>query len=110
MNFKKFFSLSPSQPHHRSVKRIVDINANRKHQNIVAKSQSPFQYKNNVLDKADINNQAIKISDIKAKEVAKQYGLNIDKENKNNSFEKQLKNSGKFLVYTPNKGYYIKTK
>lgn len=86
------------------------MNANRKHQNIVAKSQSPFQYKNNVLDKVDINNQSIKISEFKAKEIANQYGLNIDKENKNNTFEKQLKDSGKFLVYIPNKGYYIKTK
>lgn len=86
------------------------MNADRKHQNIVAKSQSPFQYKNNALDRVDLNNQSIKISDIKAKEIAKQYGLNIDKENKNNFFEKQLKDSGKFLTYIPNKGYYIKTK
>lgn len=110
MNFKKFFSLSTSQPHHRSIKRIVDVNADRKHQNLVAKSQSPFQYKNNVLDKVDINNQSIKISEIKAKEIAQQYGLNIEKEDKNKFFEKQLKDSGKFLTYVPNQGYYIKTK
>lgn len=109
MNFKKFFNLNPSKPHHQSIKRIVDMNANRKHQNIVAKSQSAYQYKNSALDEADLN-KSVFITNTKAQTIAKQYGLNIDKEDKTKSFQKQLKDSGKFLVFIPNKGYYIKSK
>lgn len=109
MNFKKFFNLNSSKPHHQSIKRIVSVNADRKHQNLVAKSQSAYQYKNNALDEADLN-KSVFITNTKANTIAKQYGLNIDKEDKTKSFKKQLRNSGKFLVYIPNKGYYIKSK
>jgi hypothetical protein len=109
MNFKKFFNLSNSQPQHNSVKRMVNMNADRKHQNLVAKSQSAYQYKNSALDAADANGSVF-ISELKAKTIAKDYGLNIDKEDKTKNFQKQLKDSGKFLVYIPNKGYYIKSK
>lgn len=109
MNFKKFFNLGNSKPQHRSTKRIVDVNADRKQQNIVAKSQSPFQYKNPLVDDANLNGKKF-ITNTQAEKIAKQYGLNIDKENKTKYFEKQLKDSGKFLIYIPNKGYFIKTK
>lgn len=109
MNFKDYFKSTVSNPQHRSVKRIVDVNADRKHQNIVAKSQSPFQYKNVMVDDADQNGNRY-ITDTQAQKIADQYGLNIDKEDKSKYFEKQLKDSGKFLIYIPNKGYYIKWK
>lgn len=85
------------------------MNADRKHQNIVAKSQSSFQYKNPLVDGADLNGKKF-ITNTEAQKIANQYGLNIDKENKTKYFEKQLKDSGKFLIYIPNKGYYIKNK
>jgi hypothetical protein len=109
MNFKKFFDLNNSKPQHRTNKRIVDMNADRKHQNIVAKSQSCFQYKNPLVDDADLNGKKF-ITNTEAQKLANQYGLNIDKENKTKHFKKQLKDSGKFLIYIPNKGYYIKNK
>lgn len=109
MNFKDYFKTAVNKPHHQSVKRIVDVNADRKHQNIVAKSQSPFQYKNVMVDDADQNGNRY-ITDTQAQKIANQYGLNIDKEDKSKYFEKQLKDSGKFLIYIPNKGYYIKWK
>jgi hypothetical protein len=105
MNFKDYFKLTDSKPHHQSVKRIVDVNAERKHQNIVAKSQSPYQYKNPLVDGADK-----KITDTEAQKIASDYGLNIDKEDKSKYFEKALRDSGQFLIYIPNKGYYKKTK
>ncbi len=108
MNFKKFFQITATNPHHRSTQRIVGGLA-RKHQNIVAKSQSPFQYKNAQLDSADLN-KSVYITPTQAENIAKQYQLNIKKENKDKTFKKQLKDSGKFLIYVPNKGYYIKTK
>jgi len=85
----------------------------RDHLNIVAKSQSPYQYKNSALDSADLNGAVFLCSvnnPKKAQDLALQYGLNIDKEDKDKPFEKQLKDSGKFLKYVPNKGYYILTK
>jgi hypothetical protein len=108
MNFKKFFQTSATNPQHRSVKRITN-GLDRKHQNIVARSQSPYQYKNANLDAADLN-KSVYITPTQAQTIAKQYSLNIDKEDKSKSFEKQLKDSGKFLTYIPQKGYYIKTK
>jgi hypothetical protein len=109
MNFQKFFNLNSSTPQHRSIKRITNAGANRKHQNIVAKSQGAYQYKDTALDDADLN-KSVFISKTRAQAIAKKYGLNIEKEDKNKSFKKQLKDSGKFLTYIPNKGYYIKTK
>lgn len=85
----------------------------RDHLNIVAKSQSPYQYKNPALDAADLNNGVFLCSvntPKKAQDLAREYGLNIDKEDKGKPFEKQLKDSGKFLKFVPNKGYYIITK
>jgi hypothetical protein len=109
MNFKKFFSLNSSNPQHRSIKRITDVGADRKHQNIVAKSQGTYQYKDSALDDAELN-KSVLISNTRAQSIANKYGLNIEKENTNKPFQKQLKDSGKFLVYIPNKGYYIKSK
>lgn len=108
MNFKKFFNLNSSNPQHRSIKRITDAGADRKHQNIVAKSQGTYQYKDSALDDAELN-KSVLISKTRAQSIANKYGLNIDKEG-NKPFEKQLKDSGKFLVFIPNKGYYIKSK
>ena len=87
----------------------MSANGNRKHQNLVAKSQGAFQYKNSSLDSADLN-KSVLISKSRANIIAKQYGLNIEKEDPSKPFQKQLKDSGKFLVFIPNKGYYIKTK
>ena len=109
MNFKKFFNLNSSNPQHRSIKRITDVGTDRKHQNIVAKSQGTYQYKDSALDDAELN-KSVLISNTRAQSIANKYGLNIEKENKNKPFQKQLKDSGKFLVYIPNKGYYIKSK
>lgn len=108
MNFQKFFNTKATNPQHRSVSRITN-GLNRKHQNLVAKSQSAFQYKNNALDAAD-QNKNVFITRFKAQQLAKDYGLNIDKENPNKPFKKQLKDSGKYLIYIPNKGYYVETK
>lgn len=108
MNFQKFFNDKATNPQHRSISRMTN-GLNRKHQNLVAKSQSPFQYKNPLVDEADLN-KSVFITPTKAKQIAQQYGLNIEKESSDKPFTKQLKDSGKFLVYIPQKGYYIKTK
>jgi hypothetical protein len=120
MNFKTFFESNimdlkfASNPRHRTVGGIT--NGNRKHQNVVARSQGiNNQYISQNVVRAKYNKTPEKINEIQARQEAEKYGINLDKRDKNTPFQISLKQRdskgfGRFLSYDPQNGYSIEYK